>query len=298
MWNTASFATPNTIINAAQTASDVNSLSGYAAKTSSLNGVAHAQTSKNSAAASSTDTEQFRESIESINVFSKFVCVHPWQHGIGQGRGIYKALSAPNAVNVMASKLTDTNDYQRPTDIKEALAILVSSSSYSALYEKIAIFNAAFHLPEAKMIERLCKTLSEWENNKLQLPAPAINARWHDRNVLSSNSTSNLFNHAARVIAITESLNEENKTPKDELIALIQKKQDYLNSVKTAFDSFSSNINGQAGHAAFFPSMPIGDIAGSLRTSNPPGHENSIAVGFLFVAEPNTLTSLKSMVGL
>lgn len=226
----------------------------------------------------------------------RYLFAHPWQQGIGTGDGLYRSLSAPNALQALASKLRDTADPHVPTGSIEAVGLLVASNNYAGLATHLSSFNSVLPLPETLMAQRRAQALADWERQKVTLPHTAQNTRWSTRQHGQNATLRTAQACAGDLVADVAGYDAENITPVAELQALATKKQTVLATHTAALAALNSTLSGSTGFA-LAAGNTIPDIVAAL-TSGGPGHEYTLSVACLIVATPGNLTLLKEIVGL
>ncbi|MBL4755827.1 MAG: hypothetical protein JKY52_19815 [Flavobacteriales bacterium] len=236
--------------------------------------------------------------VDAINANTHVVAVHPWVADVGQGGGVFRNLSPQNAVNALADKLVDANDASLPGGEKEAVAIMVYSSTLDNFESQLAAFNAVFPVAEFQMVQRRAKQLFNLDAEKILLPQPAKNSRWVLSNTLQQSTTNNVLSVVGKRLAIAVGYDAENTDPVSELQTLIAKKQQHIQDSKTISDALLSSFSGDTGHAAFVSARPLSSIANLLRTTETGGHENNLCAAVLVVADAGELTFLKEVLGL
>jgi len=233
-----------------------------------------------------------------LDVNVRCLVVHPWQQGIGQGQGVRRYLSAPNAVEAMVRKLGDTGDANLPTENQDAIALLLPAAQLSDFTQMLEAFNAVFPLPELQRVQRRAAQLERLDAEKLNTPDTPSNTRWQPRNGLQFDSTHQVCKKMGVHVAMALGYDAENISPVDELQALITKKQNAITGQQAEYATLTALFTGGSGKALFLPSSTAQQLATALANTSGPGHEYALCVGVVFLAAPGQLTFLKEVLGL
>jgi len=226
------------------------------------------------------------------------VVVHPWQQGIGQGQGVYRHLSAPNAIQALADKLTDNNDISSPNTNQEALALLINATNLNDFAQQLAAFSTVVAIPELQMLQRRAEQLKTLDADKVLLPDPASNARWVSRNALQLEAARESLKKVSGQLALALGYDAENIDPVTELQALISKKQNQLTALETDYSNFIAQFGGSSGCGLFLNSASPEQLGNSLRAAPGPGHEFVFSAAIMFLADTGNLTFFKEVLGL
>ncbi|NIB44765.1 hypothetical protein HBA55_34615 [Pseudomaricurvus alkylphenolicus] len=233
-----------------------------------------------------------------FNVSVDALCVHPWQQGVGSGDGVYRHLSAPNAVAALVNKLNDQADHRLPVGTLEGVAVLINAVSLSDFAQQLGAFNAVFPVEELQAVQRRVEQLSTLENDKVLLPDAALNARWVNKNLLQWSNARSGASHVDRATSMASAYDSENQTPTAELQALIAKKQSRLQSDQSALSTLQASVTGGAGQALFLDSGTRTQLADALNAAGSPGHEYIFCAAVLMVSPPGQLAYVKEVMGL
>lgn len=222
--------------------------------------------------------------------------VHPWQQGIGDGQGVYRHLSAPNALQALRQKLT-APDEELPAGAVEGLALLVAARGYQDLATQLAAFTAALPVPELQMVQRRAAALVGWEDEKIRLGAPLNPARLLRRKQAHIATLDAALGAIDQRLALVSGIASEAAGPAAELQALATKKQAALTLQAAAIATASATFTGAAGLALSMGNT-LADIAGQIISSGGPGHDYTVCAACLFIAAPGRLNALKEVAGL
>lgn len=222
--------------------------------------------------------------------------VHPWQHGVGDGNGIYRNLSAPNALQALRQKLL-VGDEPLPSGAVEGLALLIAARDYQDLATQLAQFTAALPLPEWEMVQRRAAALVAWEDEKIKLPPPLMTARLLNRKPAHIATLDATLGATHARLALVAGIASEATGPAAELQALAIKKLGAITAQAAALAALGTTFTGGAGMALSLGNT-LADIAGQITSSGGPGHDYTVCTACLFIAAPGRLTALKQVVGL
>ncbi|WP_422402820.1 hypothetical protein [Pseudomonas sp. GZD-209] len=226
--------------------------------------------------------------------------VTPFQSGIGQGRGHQKYLSAPNLLQQLASKLTDSSDSARPAGEQYALAVMFLGTRYDQFAATLARFNALLPIPDLVRTERRASHLSVLEQEKWVIPSAGALPRWGTLPLERCTVVKAAKRSMAGQIAMLESYADS--SPMGELAGLAARKaQQQLARDQQLTDLQAQLANGQAD--ASMRARLIGpgvaqDLRRDLLQGDAPGHEWVLSAGVLLVGPLEGLSFVRELMGL
>lgn len=228
------------------------------------------------------------------------LAVTPFQSGIGQGRGHQKYLSAPNLLQLMASKLTDAGDGARPAGEKYALAVMFLGTRYDQFAEALGRFNALLPIPDLVRTERRSRHLSVLEQEKWVIPAAGTIPRWGALPLERCTMVKAAKQSMAGQIAALESYADS--SPMADLAALASRKAaQSLARDKQLTDLKAMLAGGQADSSMRARLVGPGaahDLRRDLLQGEAPGHEWVLSAGVLLVGSLEGLSFVRELVGL
>lgn len=221
--------------------------------------------------------------------------VHPWQQGVGDGQGVYRNLSAPNALQALRQKIL-AGDEPLPTGTVEGLALLIAAHDYQDLATQLAQFTAALPLPEWQMVQRRAAALVTWEDEKIKLGAPLLTARTLRRKQAHIATLGGALGTVHNRLALVAGAASEAAGPAADLQALAAIKQATFTTQAAAIAALGTTFTGGAGLALAMGNT-LSDIAGQIISNGGPGHDYTVCTACLFLAPPGQMTALKQVVG-
>ncbi|ABC33408.1 conserved hypothetical protein [Hahella chejuensis KCTC 2396] len=225
------------------------------------------------------------------------LCVHPFQEGVGDGSGLYRYLSAPNAAARLAAKLTDAQDVGRPRGQLDAVAVLIVARDLAGFAERLKLFNAVFPAPELQLAQRRAAQLATLEQEKFILPDAPLTPPWIARDGLQIPRLAQHGRAVGAQLATAQGYAAETPNPIVELQGVIERKRQRLQQLQNHYTQLKSQLTGQAGFA-LYAQGDAPNVAAQLQAPGVPGHEYVLTAGALFVAKAGQLTFLKEMFGL
>ncbi|ABC27287.1 probable phage protein [Hahella chejuensis KCTC 2396] len=252
---------------------------------------------RNPLATQASEAAAARESYQALMRYEgRVLCVHPFQEGVGDGGGLYRYLSAPNAAARLAAKLTDAQDAGRPRGLLDAVAVLIVARDLAGFAERLAAFNAVFPTPELQLAQRRAAQLATLEQEKWILPDAPLTPLWVARDGVQIPRLAQHGRAVGAQLATAQGYAAETPSPVAELQAVIERKRQRLQQLQSHYDQLKGQLTGQAGHA-LYAQGDASAIAAQLQ-AGAPGHEFVLTAGALFVAGVGQLTFLKENFGL
>lgn len=247
--------------------------------------------------ASGSDVSALRMQISSLLQGDVSVlCVHPYQHGIGQGEPRALNLPAPNAVTALAKKLTDSRDSAAPGGNMAAVCGLVTAGDLGQFVNLLAAFNAVFPVPDVLMVERRARQQLQLETSKLLQPAPRIMPVWQQLTAGAFGCFTPAHELIGQQVATAEGAALDSTDPVAELQAVLADKTAHIEHTQTALTTLKETVQGSAGWWRYHEG-DASTIASAL-PQGAPGYEWVFTVGVLFVGNPEAVQAIKELVGL
>lgn len=226
--------------------------------------------------------------------------VTPFQSGVGQGRGNQRYLSAPNMLQLLAEKLEDTSDDNRPAGLQCALVMMFLGTRYDKFADTLGRFNAVMPIPDLQRAERRARNLSTLEAEKWELPNAGTLPRWGALPLERCTVTKAASQSMNSQLAALESY--EDTSPMADLDRMAARKanqaqgnEQKLSELKaqfanaTADDTMRARLIGP-GNAA--------ELRQELLEGDAPGHEWGLSAGLLLVGSLDGLSFVRELVGL
>ncbi len=227
--------------------------------------------------------------------------VTPFQSGIGQGRGYQRFLSAPNLLQLLASKLVDVSDTGRPDRPQHALCLLFLATRYDQLAESLARFNALLPMPDLVRAERRARHLSKLETEKWEIPAAGTLPRWQLLPLERCTVVKAAQQSMAGQLSVLESYAADS-SPMADLAALATRKAAQQQSRDKQLDDLKALLaNGNPDSSMRARLIGPGnatELRQTLLQGEAPGHEWVLCAGALLVGSEQGLSFVRELVGL
>ena len=226
----------------------------------------------------------------------KFVCVHPYQHPVGDRRGDYAYLTPGDAVASLAAKLADAAD-MAPAGTIGALVLMIREANQERFHASLSSFNAVFPVTGLQLAQRRAGWLATLESDKLiQAVGPAV-PLWRNGDPRRHSAVAALDRSLGALLAVTEGFDAENTRPEDELAALIAEKSQGVVDLVSAWDTLAATLQGDVGLGLYLAG-DAGSIRRQLLSSSPPAASYKLTALACWVAPAGNLILLKEIFGL
>ncbi|MGP3790302.1 hypothetical protein [Pseudomonas sp. B392_1p] len=228
------------------------------------------------------------------------LAVTPFQFGMGQGQGKQRYLSAPNLMEMLASKLVD-NDPARPAGPQCALVILFLATRYDQFAASLARFNALLPIPDLVKAEHRAGQLARLESEKWELPVASTLPGFASLSLHSTTLPSAAQRAMSAQLAALEGYAAD-QAPLADLVNLAGKKAaqhaaqaQRLNELRAAVAN-----NGADGsmRARFLGPGTAAELRDALLEGEVPGHEWVLCAGLVLIGSQPGLSFVKELVGL
>lgn len=226
--------------------------------------------------------------------------VTPFQSGVGQGSGYQRYLSAPNLLQRMADKLTDTSDDSRPGKESHALVLIFVATRYDHLASALSAFNALLPMKDLQRAERRARQLFDLEGEKWALPAAGTLPLW-DKLPLDRCTITKVANQAmTSQLAALESYADS--SPASDLAALSVRKAEQAQGLAQKLTELKDQLSGSAvstsAQARLIGPGSSAELARELMAGDAPGHEWPLSAGVMLVGSLPGLAFVRELVGL
>lgn len=226
--------------------------------------------------------------------------VTPFQSGVGQGSGYQRYLSAPNLLQHMADKLTDTSDDSRPGAESYALVLMFVATRYDHLAAALSAFNALLPMKDLQRAERRARQLFDLEAEKWTLPAAGTLPLWGklplDRCTITKVANQAMTSQLASLESYADS------SPAHDLAALAARKAAQAQGLAQKLASLKDQLTGSAAstsaRARLIGPGTSAELARELLTGDAPGHEWPLSAGIMLVGSLQGLAFVRELVGL
>ncbi|WP_027179775.1 hypothetical protein [Maridesulfovibrio bastinii] len=190
-----------------------------------------------------------------LSTRSKFLCVHPYIHPVGDRRGDYAYLSPGGCREAVMAKLADPYE-----ELEGDAAVFVKISGYdnADLANKLAAFNTVFPLVPLQLAQRRAADLAVLEKEKYILGNGFISPKFQYLDERQHSTNKKIDACLAELLGISHGYDIQNKRPETLLQELMAKKRQRSEESLEKWETLSSIFTGGAGEAAF--------ISGSVRT--------------------------------
>lgn len=227
--------------------------------------------------------------------------VTPFQSGIGQGRGYQRFLSAPNLLQLLASKLVDVSDTGRPDRPQHALCLMFLATRFDQLAASLARFNALLPMPDLVRAERRARHLSKLETEKWEIPAASTLPRWQELPLERCTVVKAAGQAMAGQLAVLESYAADS-SPMADLSALASRKAAQQQGRDKLLADLKAQLAGGNPDSSIRVRL-IGpgnatELRQALLTGDAPGHEWVLCAGALLVGSEKGLSFVRELVGL
>lgn len=299
-WQSVTFSVPASLTALQTTVSGVTEaapgeLTNSAARLSAVNGSVAMTT--NPVATTAALCAGLRADMDALMAAGgKFVCVHPYQHPLGDRRGDYAYLTPQDAVAALAAKLADPADLA-PSGTIAALALMIREASDSAFQASLAAFNTVFPVTALQLAERRSGWLATLERDKLIQSVGPVAPPWHNGDPRRHSAMTRLDGAMGGLIAVSEAYDAENKRPETELAELISEKSARVGTLASAWASIVSTFTGDTG-LGMYATGDAGSIRRAFLSSSPPAASYKLTAIACWVAPAENLVLLKELFGL
>lgn len=224
--------------------------------------------------------------------------VTPFQHGIGQGSGLQRYLSAPNLLKHMAGQLTAGGDPHRPVGRQYGLAILVLGTELGQLAQSLAVLNAVLPLPALQRAERRAGQLARLEGEKWLMPASDTAPKWRARGLRRSTWPRQAQQAMSAQLAALEGYAADTH-PVAELAALADRKAARLQAQAQHLATLQTELagGGTTLRARWLGEGEPAELRDALLEGEAPGHEWGLCAGVLLAGPQSAMTYLKELFG-
>ncbi|GGK45118.1 hypothetical protein SAMN04490189_4448 [Pseudomonas koreensis] len=227
--------------------------------------------------------------------------VTPFQSGIGQGKGYQRFLSAPNALEHLASKLEDATDSGRPFGPQYALSILFLGTRLEQLASALSRFNALLPIPDLVRTERRAQHLMKLDSEKWEIPAAGPLPRWQGLPLERCTVVKAAKQSMAGQLAVLEGYAADS-SPLGDLGALAARKIAQKQARDQQLDALKALLAGGSPDVSMRARLIGPGNAGELRrellAGDAPGHEWVQCAGLLLVGSKEGLSFVQELVGL
>lgn len=238
---------------------------------------------------------------EQLGQLPACLVVTPFQSGIGQGRGHQRALSAPNLLQQLASKLIDGTDSGRPSGPQYALSLLFLGTNFDQLAGTLSRFNALLPIPGLVRTERRARHLSVLETEKWEIPSSGPLPRWQALPLERCTVVKAAKQSMAGQLAVLESYAADS-SPLGDLAALAQRKATQQQGRDQQLDALKASLAGGAADTSMRARLigpgDVNELRRSLLAGEAPGHEWVQSAGVLLVGSLEGLSFVRELVGL
>ncbi|EGH68052.1 hypothetical protein RYA07_15625 [Pseudomonas syringae pv. actinidiae] len=230
------------------------------------------------------------------------IVVTPFQHGVGQGSGGHQRfLSAPNLLQLLADKLTDTTDAVRPQGQQSALVLIFLATRLDQLAATLGRFNVVLPMPDLVRAERRAEHLAKLEVEKWIMPIAGQMPLWSQLPLQRCPITKLASQSMAGQLAVLEGYAADS-SPMADLADLqarkkaqVQEREQQLADLKAQFTNSAENVSIQA---RMLGPGDLGQLRRELLEGEAPGHEWPLCAGVLLVGSAESLSFVQELVGL
>jgi hypothetical protein len=283
-WQTASLTWPTDSLQASaesvtnQVGSAMNTATGKLAAVSG-----DASFARNTLSASAVALLGLRSDLELLLNQGTVLSASLYQYQVGSELESGAYLNPQTAVKILAAKLRDLADPQRPTGQLHAVAVMLTASNLTSFANQLAELVTVLSLPDWCQVARQAKALSTNDIDKLHQPAAIVQPRFKPTAHITSTTLSDYLTLQGAQIATLESLASDSTNVIDKLSVLAAKRTQKLSQLSAqinALKQLSGNVY------SFSLSGTPESIASQLTQANVPNSHQFTLASVLLSAEP------------
>ena len=226
-----------------------------------------------------------RIDLETLLNQGKVITVSPYQFQVGNQQTAGRYLNPQTAINILASKMRDQVDKNRPTGEQYCIAIMVSESQLSKFSSVLNSLTAVLALPDWCQVARQAAALSTNVIDKLHQPAAIIQPRFKPESNLNATPLREYLKKQGAQITTLESLANDKTNVIGKLNALAVKRTEKLSKLKTEINAFAS-LTGSIYNLSINGSSE--SIATQLAQTTAPNNNQYTVASLLLSSEPLT----------
>lgn len=226
-----------------------------------------------------------RAELDALLCDGQVITASPYAFQVGNKQSSGQYLNPQSAINVLAKKLQDSVDKNRPTGNLYAIVVMVSESQLSTFASTLTSLTAAFALPDWCQVARQATALSTNAVDKLHQPAAISQPRFKPQALLNANPLRDLLKHQGAQLATLESLANDKSSVIEKLSALADKRAAKLSEISAAISALQS-ISGSVYSLQL--SGTAQSIATQLKQATVPGNNQHTVASLLISSQPLT----------
>lgn len=225
----------------------------------------------------------------------------PFQAGVGQGIGMLRALSAPNLVQHLGTRLQDSTDAALPSGDQHALVVLFLGARYDQLANTLAGFNQLLPFPDLQRAERRAQQLFKLEIEKWEIPTAVTVPGWGQMPLERCTITKAASQALSSQVAVLESYAAAS-SPLADLDRLAAKKVEQAQGMASQLTGLIEQLAGNVPNTSMQvrllgPGTPA-ELGQQLLDGETPGHEFGMCAGVVLVGSLPGLGFVREMLGL
>jgi uncharacterized coiled-coil protein SlyX len=245
-WQTASLTWPTDSLQASaesvtnQVGSAMNTATGKLAAVSG-----DASFARNTLSASAVALLGLRSDLELLLNQGTVLSASLYQYQVGSELESGAYLNPQTAVKVLAAKLRDLSDANRPTGSLHAVAVMLTDSTLTSFATKLSELVTVLSLPEWCQVARQATAMSTNDIDKLHQPAAIVQPRFKPTAHITSTTLSDYLTLQGAQIATLESLASDSTNVIDKLSVLAAKRTQKLSQLSAqinALKQLSGNV--------------------------------------------------------
>jgi uncharacterized coiled-coil protein SlyX len=207
----------------------------------------------------------------------------PYQFQVGNELESGAYLNPQTAVKILAAKLRDLSDANRPTGHLSAVAVMLTASSLTSFAAQLAELTNVLSLPDWCQVARQAKAMSTNEVDKLHQPASIVQPRFKPTANITTASFNQYLSCQGAQIASLESLASDSTNVIDKLSALAAKREQQLSQISAQINALKT-LSGSV--YSFALSGTPESIASQLSQAGAPNNHQFTIASVLLSAEP------------
>lgn len=209
----------------------------------------------------------------------------PYQFQVGNQQTSGSYLNPQTALKVLASKMRDQVDKNRPTGNIHCIVIMVTESQIKRFADALNSITTVLTLPDWCQVARQAKALSTNGVDKLHQSASIIQPRFKPQAHLNAQPLRELLKQQGAQLATLESLANDKTNVIGKLQALAAKRANKLNQISAAVNALKS-LNGSV-YSLSISGSPE-SIASQLLQASAPNNNQYTVASLLLSEQPLT----------
>ena len=213
-------------------------MSGAIAKLSDIKG--DAEYSRHPLSIEAESLLGLRTGLESLLTQGQVLTASPYQYQVGTQQDSGKYMNPQTAMRILAAKLNDHVDKNRPAGPLYCIAIMISESQLSHFSAKLNRISTILPLPEWCQVARQATALSTNSIDKLYQPATIAQPRFKPQSNLNADPLREYLKLQGSQLATLESLAHDKDDVINKLSKLAVKRTAILSQINTSINTLKN----------------------------------------------------------